>query len=68
MVGFPPPAIEQGEGGEAGTRVLPLLPAKNGGEMSWVGPWRAEGGIHPGSRNNLLIFFQKGDSLGEMAG
>ena len=41
---------------------------KNGGEMRWVGPWRAERGIHPGSRNNLLIFFQKGDSLGKMAG
>lgn len=32
------------------------------------GPWKAEHGIHPGSGNNLLIFFHKGDSLARMAG
>lgn len=26
-----------------------------------VGTWKAERGIHPGSRNDLLIFFKKGD-------
>lgn len=31
----------------------------NGGEVRWLGPWKAESGIHPDSRNNLLIFFKK---------
>lgn len=25
--------------------------------MRWSGPWKAESGIRPGSRNNILIFF-----------
>lgn len=53
------PGTEQGGGGEAGARVLPLLPAHGGGEGSRLGPWRADSGIHPGSCNNLetVLFF-----------
>lgn len=48
---------------------LPKKKKREGvGKMRWSGPWKAESGIHPDSRNNLLIFFQKGDSLSKMAG
>lgn len=36
---------------------FPASPCQKGGEMRWSGPWTAKSGIHPGSRNNLLIFF-----------
>lgn len=42
--------VPRGEGQFGGLSSLPKR-----GETRWSGPWTAESGIHPGSRNNLLV-------------
>lgn len=62
--GFCPLVLDEAKEENLGTAFSRCsLPKKGGrgavGEMRWSGPWKAESGIHPDSRNNLLIFFKK---------
>lgn len=57
-VGFPPPlGVQRGEGEFGALSRFSLPRAGGGAEVRWLGPWTAESGIRPGSRNNLLIYF-----------